>query len=72
MTYVLSRETYESMIPPSDRSDMIASYYKLLTDPDDCISLKAATIWSRWEGCVVKLIPDDIERAKADDPVYAR
>lgn len=66
MVEVIRREAFEAVIPPSDRADMIKSYYKLLTDSDETVSLKAAQEWSRWETCVVKLFPDAELRAKSD------
>jgi len=60
------REAFESLIPPSDRSDMIGSYYKLITSEDDAVSLKAAEEWTRWESSVSHLYPEPEQRAKVD------
>lgn len=51
-------EAYQAHIPEDERDDMIAAYYKRLTDPDPAVQLKAAKLWSRWEGSALSLLPD--------------
>jgi proline iminopeptidase len=51
-------EAYLKPIPPAERSDLIAAYYKRLTSPDRTIRLEAARAWSIWEGSTSKLVPD--------------
>jgi proline iminopeptidase len=46
---------------------MISAYYRLLTHPDDNISLKAAQEWSRWEYSTATLRQDPEDVAKADN-----
>ncbi|MGD9502999.1 MAG: prolyl aminopeptidase, partial [Methyloceanibacter sp.] len=41
---------YASVIPASERGDMIAAYYRRLTSEDPEIQLDAARAWSAWEG----------------------
>lgn len=43
-------EKYVSHIPESERDNMVAAYYKRLTDPDPAVQLAAAKAWSIWEG----------------------
>ena len=67
------REAFEAVISPSDRGDMIKSYYELLTDADETISLGAAQAWSRWESSIAKLLPNAQMRANSDvNPRWAR
>ena len=51
-------EAYLKPIPPAERFDLIAAYYKRLTSPDRAVRLEAAQAWSIWEGSTSKLIPD--------------
>ena len=46
-------------IPPAERGDMIAAYYKRLTGDDEAEKLRAAKAWSVWEGGAVSLIPSE-------------
>ena len=54
---------YEAAIPPEERGDMIAAYYKRLTDPDAAVRLAAAKAWSIWEGSTLSLLQEP-ERIK--------
>lgn len=49
---------YEAVIPPEERSDMMAAYYKRLTSSDTAIQLQAAKAWSVWEGSTLSLYED--------------
>jgi proline iminopeptidase len=51
-------EQYVSIIPGSERGDMIAAYYRRLTSDDASVRLEAARAWSLWEASALKLIPD--------------
>jgi proline iminopeptidase len=51
-------EQYVSIIPESERGDMIAAYYRRLTSDDASVRLEAARAWSLWEASALKLIPD--------------
>jgi proline iminopeptidase len=51
-------EAYQDHIPEAERGDMIAAYYKRLTDRDPKVQLEAARRWARWEGSVISLLPD--------------
>ncbi len=50
-------ENYLAPIPPAERGDMMAAYYRRLTGDDYAEKLKAAKAWSAWEGGTVSLIP---------------
>ena len=56
-------EAYEAQIPPAERGDMIAAYYKRLTHSDRQVQLAAARAWSVWEASTLSLI-EDPERIK--------
>ncbi|MFN8792231.1 MAG: prolyl aminopeptidase [Bdellovibrionales bacterium] len=51
-------ERYRDYIPAPERKDMMAAYYKRLTDPKAEIRLEAARIWSQWEAATSKLFVD--------------
>ena len=56
-------EPFRNVIPPVERGDMVAAYYKRLTDPDRNVQLRAAKAWSVWEGSTLSLVPEP-ERLK--------
>lgn len=51
-------ETYLAPIPPEERDNLLAAYYRRLTDTDRSIQMEAARAWSIWEASTSKLIPD--------------
>ena len=51
-------EPYRDHIPPAERGDMMAAYYRRLTSDDREVRLAAARAWSVWEGATSKLLPD--------------
>ncbi len=55
-------------IPPAERGDMLAAYYRRLTDPDQAVQLEAAWPWSRWETQCSRHIPDLAALEKDEDP----
>ncbi|WP_121969563.1 prolyl aminopeptidase [Leptolyngbya sp. BC1307] len=61
-------EGYLAPIPPAERDDLVAAYYKRLTSDDAQIRQSAASAWSIWEASTSKLIPDTdlIERFGRD------
>ncbi len=52
-------EKFLEPIPPNERNDLLAAYYKRLTDDDPEIRLAAARAWSVWEGSTSKLHPNE-------------
>jgi proline iminopeptidase len=42
-------EPYLAAIPPAERDDLMAAYYKRLTSDDPAVRLRAAQAWSIWE-----------------------
>lgn len=61
-------EDYQRQIPPDERVDMVAAYYRRLTGPDKDVQLAAAKAWSIWEGSTLALRqdPDRIRSFGAD------
>jgi proline iminopeptidase len=55
-------------IPPAERGNMLAAYYRRLTDPDPAVQQAAAWPWSRWETQCSRHIPDPEALARDDDP----
>ena len=52
-------EDFIKPIPAAERDDMMAAYYKRLTDDDPAVQLEAAKAWSLWEGGTVSLHPSE-------------
>ena len=51
-------EQYKTIIPESERDDMVRAYYSRLTSDDESVRMEAAQAWSNWEASALKLIPD--------------
>jgi proline iminopeptidase len=51
-------EAFLEPIPPGERDDLVAAYYRRLTSPDEAVRARAARAWSVWEGATSKLRPD--------------
>lgn len=52
-------EEFIAPIPPIERDDLIAAYYKRLTGNDEIARMAAAKAWSTWEGRTATLMPDE-------------
>lgn len=65
-------EDYFRPIPPDERSDMMAAYYRRLTDPDLAVQLSAAKAWSAWEGGTVSLLASPERVASFSSNDFAR
>jgi proline iminopeptidase len=57
-------ENYIAPIPPEERQDMIAAYYRRLTGNDPVERLHCAKAWSQWEGATISLLPDPARVAR--------
>lgn len=64
-------EHYVEPIPPEERSDMIAAFYRRLTSDDGEVLRRAARVWSMWEGATSFLKVNPSYVAKFDDAAYA-
>ena len=65
-------ERFVAPIPVEEHDDLIAAYYKRLTDPALKMErVKYARAWSVWEGSTVTLSPNEVQRAQSVDPYFA-
>lgn len=64
-------EEYLRPIPPGERGDLMAAYYKRLTSEDEAVRLEAAAAWSAWEGATSRLVPDAAMIEKYAAPKHA-
>ncbi|HEX2113789.1 MAG TPA: prolyl aminopeptidase [Alphaproteobacteria bacterium] len=48
---------FAGFLPPSERSDLLESYYRRLIDPDPAVHMPAARAWSVYEGACSTLLP---------------
>jgi proline iminopeptidase len=49
--------TFASLAPEAARGDLLAAYYRRLTNPDPAVHLPAARAWSTYEGVCSTLLP---------------
>ncbi len=62
-------QAFHDFLPPSERQDLLASYYRRLIDPDPCVHLPAARAWSRYEAYCSTLLPNPSMHGDfGDDP----
>ena len=64
-------EHYLAPIPPEERGDLVAAYYRRLTDADPAVRYEAAKAWSIWEGSTSQLVPDTDAQARFGEPEFA-
>jgi proline iminopeptidase len=64
-------EDYLRPVPPDERGDMIAAYYRRLTGRDPDLQLEAARAWSAWEGKTLSLLPDAERVKRFSEDAYA-
>jgi proline iminopeptidase len=48
---------FSGFIPERERNDLLAAYYRRLTNPDPAIHMPAARAWGRYEGSCSTLLP---------------
>ena len=60
-------------LPVAERGDLLASFYRRLTDPDPAVHLPAAHAWDRYEGACTTLlpVPDPLSRFDSDAAALA-
>ncbi len=64
-------ESYVAVIPPAERGDMIAAYYKRLTSDVPSVRLAAARAWSVWEASTSHLLIDEEQINTFDGEEFA-
>lgn len=64
-------ERFVSVIPPAERSNMMAAYRRRLTGDDRAEQIRAAREWARWEGETLTLLPDPTVSDTFYDEDYA-
>ena len=63
---------FKNMVPEKEQHDLIAAYYKRLTEPAfEAERLQFAKEWSLWEASAVTLMPDEEQQAHSVDPIFA-
>lgn len=50
-------DEFLALIPEDERGDLVEAYRKRLTSSDKAEQLRAAQVWSKWEGDIVTLLP---------------
>ena len=56
-----------SILALEEHGDVMGAYRKRLTDPDPAKQLKAARLWSVWEGETVHLLPNEASASFGED-----
>jgi proline iminopeptidase len=64
-------DAFVSFLPPDERSDVLASYYRRLIDPDPAVHLPAAYAWDRYETACSTLLPRGDAHANVSDDAPA-
>ncbi len=62
-----AHRAFREFLPPAERHDLLASYYRRLTDPDPAVHLPAAHAWDRYETTCSTLLPAKDAPVKFDD-----
>jgi proline iminopeptidase len=62
---------FTDFLPEAEREDLLASYYRRLTDPDPSVHLPAARAWDRYEAACSTLLPKPEMPLRMDDDAAA-
>lgn len=62
-------QAFAEFLPEDERSDLLLSYHKRLTDPDPAIHYPAAHVWNHYENSCARLLPDPASLAIGEDTV---
>lgn len=60
---------FHNALPAEERKDLLANYYRRLTDPDPDVHGTAAKAWSNFESACARLIPTNISDVGASLPL---
>jgi proline iminopeptidase len=58
---------FTEFLPQDEREDLLAAYYRRLTDPDPAVHLPAARAWDRYEAACSTLLPKPELPVRLDD-----
>lgn len=64
-------EQYIEPIPPTERHEMVAAYYRRLTGGDEIERMRCAKAWSSWEGSTLSLLPSPSTIDQFAEPHHA-
>ncbi len=64
-------QDYLDVIPVAERGDLLHAYHRRLTGADEAARLRAAEMWSLWEGRTATLRPNDAVANHFADPHFA-
>ena len=64
-------ENYLAAIPPRERDDLVAAYYRRLTSPNRATRVRAARAWSIWEAATSYLHTDEANVEKWGEEDFA-
>src|SRR5205814_9533690 len=70
-TFPEAWRAFAELIPQSERTDLLGSYYRRLSDADPDIHLPAAQAWNRYEGACSTLLPQPDAMAQFDGEAAA-
>jgi proline iminopeptidase len=62
-----AQRAFASFLPESERGDLLANYYRRLTDPDPAVHHPAARAWSGYEAACSTLLPNADNVAAVND-----
>ena len=57
---------FADRVPPAERADIPAAYYRRLTGPDDDARIEHALAWTRWEFATSRLRSDPADQERID------
>ncbi len=60
-------QRFVDFIPPEERINLPAAYYKRLTSPQRDVQLAAANHWYDWEEDIIRLLPREVARMDEDE-----
>ena len=64
-------QAFAGFLPEAERGDLLANYYRRLTDADPALHMPAAHAWSRYESSCSTLLPDPELVAHFDEDAVA-
>jgi proline iminopeptidase len=64
-------DEFVALIPPDQRDNLVAAYYKRLTTCPSEERSKAAVAWSTWEGRICRLIPEEAAQSRFAESEFA-